>query len=88
MGYHDGLKQDAETHTIEVLEKYHTRQLLGILGRVRLALVDYYMECGSDDEKLYSDYKARVKKVLATREHVLNKKESKKIRQERAKRKK
>lgn len=87
MGYHDGLEQDAETHTLEVLEKYHTRQLLGILSRVRMALVNYYMENDSEDDKLFSSYFARVKKVLATREHVLNKKESKKLRQERAKQK-
>lgn len=87
MGYHDGLKQDAKNHTLEVLEKYHTRQLLGVLGRVRLALVNYYLEPDSEDDKLFTNYFRRVKKVLATREHIPNKIESKKLRQLRAKQK-
>jgi hypothetical protein len=45
------------------------------------------MEVDSEDDKLFSSYFRRVKKVLATREHIPNKVESKKLRQLRAKQK-
>lgn len=88
MDYKFLLREEAEKNTLEVLEGFNTRQLLSMLSGVRLTLVDYYMELGSADDKLFSAYKDRIKKVLATREHVPNKLEAKKIRQERAKHKK
>lgn len=84
MGYYDGLQQDADNHTLEELEKLSTQHLLSILNALRKN-IGY----GNDyDNKQMSDYFDRVKIVLATREHVLNKPERKKIRQERAKQKK
>lgn len=84
MGYFDGLKYDAERNTSDVLKTFHTRQLLGIMRSVRKNLDCYDKE---DYLKLMA-YKARVKEVLSTREHIPNKLESKRIRQLRAKHKK
>lgn len=88
MDYNFLLREEAEKNNLEVLETFNTRQLLTMLSSVRLTLVDYYLEVASADYKLFSEYKDRIKKVLATREHVPNKIEAKKIRQERAKHKK
>lgn len=84
MGYIDGLKQDAERNTVEVLKTFNTRHLLGILRSLRknLSSNDYM------DYLLLMNYKDRVKEVLSTREHIPNKLESKRIRQLRAKHKK
>lgn len=84
MGYIEGLKQDAERNTSDVLKTFHTRHLLGIMRSLRknLSSNDYM------DYIMLMEYKDRVKEVLSTREHIPNKLESKRIRQLRAKNKK
>lgn len=84
MGYYEGLKYDAERNTAEVLKTFNTRQLLGIMRSIRKNI-----DCNDKmDYLLFLAYKARVKNVLSTREHIPNKLESKRIRQLRAKNKK
>lgn len=73
--------------TKEELEKLHTKQLLNIRVFYSLPSNDcdyciYKKECRKEAE----EYRTLIKKVLATRPHVSNKKESKAIRKEKIKR--
>lgn len=90
MGYHDRFRQDMVDHTVEVLNTFNTKHLLSILKRVQMEIPthDYYSPNGDEYLESLDDYHKRLKSVLATREHVPNKLEAKKIRQERAKAKK
>ena len=83
-----GLEQEIKNNTLEILETYYTRQLLSMLSRVRLEIPnhDYYI-AHDEYHKSLEEYYDRIKKVLATREHIPNKIESKKLRQLRAKQK-
>lgn len=66
------------------LTQYHTRELLAMLNRSRkfngsYCIGDGYLSCISADE---------IKAELATREHIPNNAEAKKIRQQKQKEKK
>ncbi len=67
---------------MEYLQRLHTRQLLGLLQRCRQ--MPYGYDVFENDTPFYITG-AQVKQVLATREHIPNKQEAKKLRQERAK---
>ena len=73
--------------TREELEKLHTKQLLR--SRVHTTYpcstdiqCPHYKEC----KRALEEEQALIKEILATREHIPNKKESKQIRKERIKR--
>jgi len=85
MGYYENLREKARITRLEDLEKMHTRELLGILQALRS---NYNYNWWDERDELLDDFKNLVKSVLATREHIPNKLEAKKIRQEKAKRKK
>ena len=89
MEYFDGFNEEIKNNTSEVLETYNTRQLLGILRRVRVEIPthDYYI-ANDEYHKSLEEYYNRIKKGLSTREHIPNKVESKKLRQLMAKQKK
>jgi hypothetical protein len=70
---------------IAKLEKMPTRQIMHYMQRARECRNDFYSLSGySYGEPFYTI--EEMKKVLATREHVPNKKEAKALRRERAKR--
>ena len=70
-------------YTPEQMEKMHTRQLLKELRRTH----SYGCECcwGDEDWKQLYCYRNQLKAVLATREHIPNKQESKALRKARKK---
>lgn len=70
---------------MEYLNKLHTRQLMALLNRCR-ACHGYYdvTDNNNPDFIVTTD---QVKEVLATREHIPNKKEGKEIRRQKAKQK-
>ena len=70
-------------YTPEQMEKMHTRQLLKELRRTH----SYGCECcqGDEDWKQLHCYRNQLKAVLATREHIPNKQESKALRKARKK---
>lgn len=94
MCFRENLISSAEENTIEVCKKFHTRKLLAELNRVRvnMSMMEFRFIDATPDDKhdwvILSKYKKVLKTVLSTREHIPNKKESKKIRQEKAKQKK
>ena len=67
-----------DTYTPEQMEKMHTRQLLKELRRTHSYGCEY---CWKDEDwKQLRYYRRQLKAVLATREHIPNKQESKKMR--------
>jgi hypothetical protein len=91
MGFNYNLVNEAKSTSIEDLKLLHTRALLAKLNSVRSVMSQLAYSFDVDDGVYYSilgNYKELLKDELATREHIPNKLESKKIRQEKAKRKK
>ena len=75
--------KDIDTYTPEQMEKTPTRQLLAELRRSYSYGCEY---CWGDEEwKQLHQYKDQLKAVLATREHIPNKQESKALRKARKK---
>jgi|ERR1035437_1383621 hypothetical protein len=93
MRYKENIISSAKQNTIEICNNFHTRQLLSELNCVRAymgAMEFTFIDAipiDNNDWVLLNNYKKILKSVLSTREHIPNKKESKKIRQEKAKRK-
>lgn len=88
----DEFIDDAETSKIEDLEKLHTKQLLSKLFgvRARMGRIEYDSFFDLSENKswnILNKYKKLIKQVLSTREHVPNKVEARKIRQEKARKK-
>ena len=73
-----------EFMTIEEIKNARTRQLLGELKRTYKDYGCFYCWKDSDWERL-REYKEQLKQELATREHIPNKIESKKLRKARIK---
>lgn len=73
---------DTNHWSLAEMEHKHTRQLLAELRRTYYAW-DY--DWTEEDEKANETYRTQLKAVLATREHIPNKKESKAIRKARIK---
>lgn len=80
--YIDGFKS-ITTYTQEQMEKMHTRQVLRELRRTYTYGCEYCW--GDEDWKQLHYYRNQLKAVLATREHIPNKQESKAIRKARKK---
>lgn len=77
-----------EFQTREELEKLHTKQLLrNRITHYPNGCCDYgYCPYLAECRKEYDDFHDLVKKILATRPHIPNKKESKAIRKQKIKR--
>lgn len=74
--------RDCDILSVEQLEHMPTRQLLNLLRRTyRWGEYDWTI----DDDAAKMEYQATIKRVLATREHIPNKKESKLLRKARIK---
>lgn len=84
LNWHEILIKESESYIISDLEKLYTKQLINKLREVNLCGSEYDSE--SKKENL-DRYIKSIKQVLSTREHIPNKIESKKIRQEKAKKK-
>lgn len=75
--------RDCDPLTLEEMEKLKTRQLLAHLRRTYRWGEEDWTDA---DCKAKREYQAQIKAVLATREHIPNKQESKAIRVSRIKR--
>ena len=76
---------DIYEHTDEELNTLHTKQLLAELNLART----YALNCETNEfEEIPKEYVTRIKAILATREHIPNKRELRLIRQQKAKMKK
>jgi hypothetical protein len=74
--------EDPPLFNEEEIKQRHTKQLIKELRRMR-ARLDMYHE---DEDDASLQYVAQLKEELATREHVPNKQEARRIRQARARR--
>jgi hypothetical protein len=72
-----------DVHQIRSLEKFDTRTILGFLDATRKSGSDSYFFNHYSDDGFYTV--SNIKSVLETREHIPNKEEKKKARQEKAK---
>lgn len=75
--------RDVNNWSAEAMEKKHTRELLAELRRTYYA---WEYDWTDEDCEALNEYRARLKAILATREHIPNKIESKRIRKARIKR--
>lgn len=74
--------KEVDVKAPEELEKLHTRQLLAELRRTYAEGHEFW---GESDWDALRDYRGQIKTVLATREHIPNKLESKAMRKARKK---
>lgn len=93
MGFWDYIKEEAKNFKNEDLKKLHTKTLLRKLQEVRVTMQQKYYDEFVPEEfrdsqwNAFIKYKKALKDILSTREHIPNKIEAKKIRQEKARRK-
>lgn len=91
MGYYLALIQEINSIRFEDIEKKSTKELLAKLQSLRITAseLNEIKHPDKGDKKFkegVEEYRKNIKKVLSTREHIPNKKESKLIRKERIKR--
>jgi len=91
MSYYDSLKEEINTIKFEDIEEKNTKELLSKLHSLRITASE--LDEKEHLDKIYKklkegveEYRKNIKKVLSTRKHIPNKKESKLIRKERIKR--
>ena len=76
------------TMSFEDFDKFHTKQLMDMRYNPPYAAYEYYCESCSAEEQCCENREKNqqaLREVLATRPHVLNKKESKELRRNRKK---
>lgn len=93
MGYYDSLKEEIDLIRFSEIEKKSTKELISKLQSLRktakeLNEIKHLNKFEKQLKEGVEEYRKNIKKVLSTREHIPNKKESKLIRKERIKRNK
>ena len=91
MAYYSDLLHELKTIKFEDIEKKNTRELISKLQSLRITAAEIdEIQHLSKEEKTFKtqieQYRKNIKRVLSTRNHIPNKKESKLIRKERIKR--